>query len=48
MLVVLHGRGGYHQDAYVGRQLDRYLAVAIHRGTPQFALASVDGGDHDY
>ena len=42
--VVLHGRGGDHRKAFDDLHLDRFLAQGRHR----FALASVDGGDHDY
>ena len=45
--VVLHGRDNNHTSAFSDSYLalDRYLAAAIGRGTPPFALASVDGGD---
>lgn len=48
VLVVLHGRGGDHTDAYRSLHLDRSLAAAVRRGTAPFAIASVDGGDHGY
>ena len=49
VLVVLHGRGGDHTSAFGGGlYLDRFLADAVRRGIPPFALASVDGGDHSY
>ncbi|HZC53466.1 MAG TPA: alpha/beta hydrolase-fold protein [Mycobacterium sp.] len=48
VLVVLHGRAGDHTDAYRSLHLDQYLAAAVRRGVPPFAIASVDGGDHDY
>ena len=49
VLVVLHGRGADHRDAFSGSlYLDRFLAQAVSRGTRPFAIASVDGGDHDY
>lgn len=45
--VVLHGRGNSHvsafSSAYLG--LDRFLAVAVERGSTPFAMASVDGGE---
>jgi enterochelin esterase-like enzyme len=48
VLIVLHGRGGDHSDAYRSLHLDRYLAAAVRAGMPPFVIASVDGGDHDY
>ena len=49
VLVALHGRGGDHSSAFGGGlHLDRFLADAVQRGTPLFAVASVDGGDHSY
>lgn len=48
-LVVLHGRGEDHNAAFgAGLHLDRFLADAVAHGTPPFAVASVDGGDHSY
>jgi S-formylglutathione hydrolase FrmB len=48
-LIVLHGRGDDHRSAFGDHLgLDRFLAAAIDRGTPPFAIASVDGGDHSY
>jgi enterochelin esterase-like enzyme len=48
-LIVLHGRGGDHRSAFDDHLgLDRFLARAIHQGTPPFAIASVDGGNHSY
>jgi hypothetical protein len=45
--VVLHGRGNSHVAAfspdYLG--LDRFLAQAVRRGAPPYAMASVDGGE---
>jgi enterochelin esterase-like enzyme len=46
--VVLHGRGDSYASAFGSHALDRYLAAAVQSGTPAFALASVDGGDHTY
>lgn len=45
--VALHGRGGDHTTAFGDEQLglDRFLAYAVARGVPPFALASVDGGE---
>jgi len=49
VLVVLHGRGSNHRDAFGdGLHLDRFLAAAVHAGGPPFAIAGVDGGDHSY
>lgn len=49
VLVVLHGRGGDHTTAFGSSlHLDRYLAQAADAGVQPFAIASVDGGDHDY
>ncbi len=46
---MLHGRGGTHSDAFgASLHLDRFLAQATAHGTAPFAIASVDGGDHDY
>jgi S-formylglutathione hydrolase FrmB len=33
---------------YTGLHLDRYLAEAVTRGLPPFAIASVDGGESSY
>lgn len=46
--LVLHGRGDNFADAFGSHALDRFLADAVHDGTPAFALASMDGGDHSY
>jgi enterochelin esterase-like enzyme len=48
VLVALHGRGGHYGDAYASLHLDEVLADAVAHGTPPFAIASVDGGDHEY
>jgi S-formylglutathione hydrolase FrmB len=49
VLIALHGRGANHWDAFGGGlHLDRFLAQAVRRGTPPFAIAAVDGGDHSY
>jgi enterochelin esterase-like enzyme len=48
VVVVLHGRGGDHAGAYRSLHLDRYLAGVVKSGTRPFAIASVDGGDHEY
>jgi enterochelin esterase-like enzyme len=46
--LVLHGRGDNYATAFGSHALDRFLAAAVVGGTPPFALASVDGGDHTY
>src|SRR5947209_16687442 len=46
--LVLHGRGDNFADAFGSHALDRFLADAVHDGTPAFALAAMDGGDHSY
>jgi enterochelin esterase-like enzyme len=46
--VVLHGRGDDSRAAFAAQGLQYFLAAAIRAGTPAFALASVDGGDHTY
>ena len=51
VLISLHGRGGSHRDSFAGGlslHLHRFLADAVHRGSAPFAIASVDGGDHEY
>ncbi|MGH8860291.1 MAG: alpha/beta hydrolase-fold protein, partial [Jatrophihabitantaceae bacterium] len=49
VLVFLHGRGGDHAGAFGGSlHLDRYLASAVDHGVRPFAIASADGGDHEY
>ena len=46
--LVLHGRGDSYADAFGNHALDRFQAETVTTGTPAFALASVDGGDHTY
>jgi S-formylglutathione hydrolase FrmB len=46
--VVLHGRGDNFASAFGSHALDRFLAAVVDDGTPPFAVASVDGGDHTY
>ena len=46
--LVLHGRGDNFAAAFGSHALDRFLAAVVGAGTPPFALASVDGGDHTY
>jgi enterochelin esterase-like enzyme len=49
VLLVLHGRGGDHSTAFGdGLGLDRFLADAVTRGGPAFAIAGVDGSDTDW
>ncbi len=49
VLLSLHGRGASHRDSFAGSlQLHRFLADAVAHGSPPFAIASVDGGDHEY
>lgn len=48
VVVVLHGRGADHTTAYRSLHMDEALARVVADGTPPFALATVDGGDHDY
>ena len=49
VLISLHGRGGTHQDSFAGGlHLHRFLAEAVRHGSAPFAIASVDGGDHEY
>jgi dipeptidyl aminopeptidase/acylaminoacyl peptidase len=48
VIVVLHGRGADHTSAYRSLHLDEALARVVANGTRPFALAAVDGGDHDY
>jgi pimeloyl-ACP methyl ester carboxylesterase len=45
----LHGRGGNHTSAFGGGlHLDTYLHKVVSAGAAPFAIASVDGGDHEY
>ena len=49
VLISLHGRGGTHRDSLAGSlHLHRFLAEIVRRGSAPFAIASVDGGDHEY
>ena len=49
VLVFLHMRGGDHTAAFgASLHLDKYLADAVAHGVRPFAIASVDGGDHEY
>ena len=46
--LVLHGRGDDSRSAFAAQGLQHFLAAAVRAGTPPFALASIDGGDHTY
>ena len=46
--LVLHGRGDSVRTVFGSHAWDRYLAAAVDAGTPPFAVAAVDGGDHGY
>ncbi|HST47442.1 alpha/beta hydrolase [Jatrophihabitans sp.] len=49
VLISLHGRGGSHRDSFTGSlHLHRFLADAVAHGSAPFAIAAVDGGDHEY
>ena len=48
VLIALHARGGDHTAFRTQLHLDQYLAVVVRGGTPPFAIASVDGGNHGY
>jgi S-formylglutathione hydrolase FrmB len=48
VLVALHGRGGDAANIYSSLHLDKYLAAAVADGVRPFAIAAVDGGDHEY
>jgi enterochelin esterase-like enzyme len=49
VLVVLHGRGADHSDAFdASLHLDRFQAQAVRDGVRPFAIAAADGGDHEY
>ena len=49
VLVTLHGRGGDHTTAFHrSLYLDKYQAQVTNQGVRPFAIASVDGGDHEY
>jgi S-formylglutathione hydrolase FrmB len=46
VLVSLHGRSADHTTSFgTGLHLERFLAQAVARGVPEFAVASIDGGD---
>ena len=46
--LVLHGRGDDSRSAFGRQGLQHFLAAAVRAGTPAFALAAIDGGDHTY
>jgi S-formylglutathione hydrolase FrmB len=48
VVVFLHGRGGDHAGPFTSLHLDRFQAAAARHGVPPFAIASIDGGDHEY
>jgi enterochelin esterase-like enzyme len=48
VLVTLHAREGSCVSVFDGLHFDRFLAAAVASGTPPFAIASIDGGDHEY
>jgi enterochelin esterase-like enzyme len=49
VLVTLHGRGGDHTTAFSrSLHMDKFQAQATNSGARRFAIASVDGGDHEY
>src|ERR1700761_8910728 len=46
VLISLHGVGGNSSSSFgKGLGLDRFLAQCIKKGSPPFALASIDGGN---
>src|SRR3954451_20568418 len=46
--LVLHGRSDTFAESFGSHALDRFLADAVQTGTPPFALAAMDGGEHTY
>ncbi|MGN6252621.1 MAG: alpha/beta hydrolase-fold protein [Marmoricola sp.] len=48
VVVSLHGRGGDHRSTFDELRLGSVLQAVVAAGSPPFALASVDGGDHGY
>ena len=46
--LVLHGRSDDHATVFGSHAWGRYLVAAVATGTPPFAVAAVDGGDHTY
>lgn len=45
LVVALHGRGGDHRTILAELGVPQFLAQAVARGVPPFAIASVDGGE---
>jgi enterochelin esterase-like enzyme len=48
LVLTLHGRGEDSHAAFGAHALHRFLGDAVRAGSPSFALAAVDGGDHSY
>jgi len=48
VVLVLHGRGDSHSTVFDSHAWGRYLVAAVEAGTPPFAVAAADGGNHDY
>lgn len=48
VVISLHGRGGNHRSSFTSLRLDDALDSVVGSGTPAFAVAAVDGGDHSY
>jgi enterochelin esterase-like enzyme len=46
--LVLHGRGDDSRSAFAVQGLQHFLGACVGAGTPAFALAAIDGGDHTY
>jgi len=46
--LVLHGRGDDSRSAFTSQGLQHFLGAAVRAGTPPFALAAIDGGDHTF
>lgn len=46
--LVLHGRGDSHRTVFDSHAWGRFLAAAVKQGTPPYAIAAVDGGNHTY
>jgi dienelactone hydrolase len=45
LVIALHGRGGDHGTILTELGVPQFLAQAVDRGVPAFAVASVDGGE---
>ncbi|MFL6061494.1 MAG: alpha/beta hydrolase [Marmoricola sp.] len=48
VVISLHGRSGTHRSTFSTLHLGDTLTEVVKAGTPAFAIASVDGGDHGY